>query len=174
MYKNSWHWLLKEHNCILHGKLISIHTYTGHFWLHKPATVLKIIIWVLFLLRVIICWATLPWSPATCWWRAWSRPWSSWTWWTRSSGRQSKSTQRCCYITVDSATTALQNGACTYRCFSKQRHYKPLFSHNSYMKSLEFYENYITLFRLEKNKFVYNIMLTQNHTLHITQSGWNN
>jgi hypothetical protein len=24
----------------------------------------------------------------------------------------------CCYIKVDSATTALQNGACTYWCFS--------------------------------------------------------
>jgi hypothetical protein len=24
----------------------------------------------------------------------------------------------CCYITVDSATTALQNGACTYLCIS--------------------------------------------------------
>jgi hypothetical protein len=24
----------------------------------------------------------------------------------------------CCYITVDSAITALQNGACTYQCIS--------------------------------------------------------
>jgi hypothetical protein len=48
---------------------------------------------------------------------------------------------RCCYITVDSATTALQNGACTYRCISKQMHYKTPFSHNVYMKSLELYEN---------------------------------
>ncbi len=39
----------------------------------------------------------------------------------------------------------LQNGACTHRCISKQIHYKTTFSHNSYMKSLEFYENYITL-----------------------------
>jgi hypothetical protein len=38
---------------------------------------------------------------------------------------------RCCYITVDSATTALQNGACTNQCISK--HYKTPFSHNSYM-----------------------------------------
>jgi hypothetical protein len=45
----------------------------------------------------------------------------------------------CCYITVDSLTTALQNGACTYQCISKQMHYKTLFSHNGYMKSLEFY-----------------------------------
>ncbi len=45
------------------------------------------------------------------------------------------------YITVDSATTALQNGACTYWCISKQMHYKTTFSHNGYMKSLEFYEN---------------------------------
>jgi hypothetical protein len=37
---------------------------------------------------------------------------------------------RCCYITVDSATIALQNGACTYRGISKQMHHKTLFSHN--------------------------------------------
>ncbi len=30
--------------------------------------------------------------------------------------------RRCCYITVDSATTALQNGACTCWCISKQMH----------------------------------------------------
>jgi hypothetical protein len=41
---------------------------------------------------------------------------------------------------------------CTYRCISKQMHYKTPFSHNGYMKSLEFYENYITLFCKEKNK----------------------
>ncbi len=29
-------------------------------------------------------------------------------------------------------------------------HYKTPFSHNGYMKSLEFYENYITLFCLKK------------------------
>jgi hypothetical protein len=33
----------------------------------------------------------------------------------------------CCYKTVDSGTTALQNGACTYRCISKQMHYKTPF-----------------------------------------------
>jgi hypothetical protein len=60
--------------------------------------------------------------------------------------------QRCCYITVDSTTTALHNGACTYRCISKQMHYKTLLSPNGYMKSLEIYENYITLSCLEKNK----------------------
>jgi hypothetical protein len=47
--------------------------------------------------------------------------------------KQSRSGQagsgRCCYITVDSATTALQNGACTYRCIPKQMHYKTLFAH---------------------------------------------
>jgi hypothetical protein len=48
------------------------------------------------------------------------------------------------------ATTALQNGACTYRCISKQMHCKIPFSH---MKSLEIYENYITLFCLEKINF---------------------
>jgi hypothetical protein len=49
---------------------------------------------------------------------------------------------------MDSSTTALQNGACTYQCISKQMH----FSHNGYMKSMEFYEKYINLFYLEKNK----------------------
>ncbi len=29
---------------------------------------------------------------------------------------------RCCYITVDSGTAVLQNGACTYRCISNQMH----------------------------------------------------
>jgi hypothetical protein len=46
---------------------------------------------------------------------------------------------RCCYITVDSATTAVQNGACTYLCISKQMHYKTPFSHNGYMKILDFF-----------------------------------
>jgi hypothetical protein len=55
---------------------------------------------------------------------------------------------------MDSGTTALQNGACTYRCISQQMHYKTTFSHNSYMKSLEIYENYITVFRLEKKTFL--------------------
>jgi hypothetical protein len=68
---------------------------------------------------------------------------------------------------VDSATTALQNGACTYQPISKQMHYKSPFSHNGYMKSLEFYEKYITLFCLEINKLFDNIMLT----LDIKQSG---
>jgi RNA recognition motif-containing protein len=40
------------------------------------------------------------------------------------------------YITVDSTTNALQNGACTYQCVSKQMHYKTPFSHNSYKNSL--------------------------------------
>jgi hypothetical protein len=69
----------------------------------------------------------------------------------------------CFYITVDSATIALQNGGCTYWCISKQMHYKTSFSHNRYMKSLEFYENQLTLFSLEKNKLFDNIILTQNH-----------
>jgi hypothetical protein len=45
------------------------------------------------------------------------------------------------YITVDSVTTKLHNGACTYRSIFKQMHYKTTFSHNGFMKSLEFYEN---------------------------------
>jgi hypothetical protein len=63
----------------------------------------------------------------------------------------------CCYLTVDSATTALQNGACTYQFIYKQMHYKIPFSHNSYMKSLEFYENYITLFWRKKTFWQYHI-----------------
>ncbi len=70
---------------------------------------------------------------------------------------------------MDSATTTLQNGACTYRCISEQMHYKTPFSHKGYMKSLEIYENYIILFCLEKKLFG-NIILTQKHAWHITQS----
>jgi hypothetical protein len=82
---------------------------------------------------------------------------------------------RCCYITVDSATTALQNGACTYRCTSKQMHYKTPFSCKGYLKSLEFYENYITLFCLKKKTFwQYYINSEPCMAWHITQSGWNN
>ena len=40
-------------------------------------------------------------------------------------------------------------------------HYKTLFLHNGYMKSLEIYKNYITLFCLEKNKLFDKIILTQ-------------
>jgi hypothetical protein len=73
---------------------------------------------------------------------------------------------------VDSGTTALQNGACTYSRTSKQMHYKTTLSHNGFMKSLEIYENYITLFCLEENKLFDKIILTQNHAWHIiTQSG---
>ncbi len=46
-------------------------------------------------------------------------------------------------------------------------HYKTLFSHNGYMKSLEIYENYITLFCLEKNKRFDKITLTQNLAWHL-------
>jgi hypothetical protein len=80
----------------------------------------------------------------------------------------------CCCITVDSATTPLQNGSCPYRCISKQMHCKTPFSHNGYMKSLEFYENYITLVCPGKNKLFDKIILTQNHAWHIIQSGWIN
>ncbi len=37
----------------------------------------------------------------------------------------------CCYITVDSATSALQNGACIYLCISKKMHYKKPFSYTT-------------------------------------------
>ncbi len=78
-----------------------------------------------------------------------------------------KTEKWCCYITVDFATTAHQNGAYTYQCISKQMHYKTSFSHKGYMKSLEFYENHITLFCLENYKIFDNILLTQNHAWHI-------
>ncbi len=42
------------------------------------------------------------------------------------------------------------------------------------MKSLEFYENLITLFSLEKYQLFDNILLTQNHAWHINQIGWIN
>ncbi len=44
--------------------------------------------------------------------------------------------QRCCYITTDSATTALQNGARTNGCISKQMHHKTSFSHNGFLKKV--------------------------------------
>jgi hypothetical protein len=46
-------------------------------------------------------------------------------------------------------------------------HYKTPLSHKAYMKSVEFDENYITLFCLDKKLFDY-IILTQNHAWHIT------
>jgi hypothetical protein len=79
---------------------------------------------------------------------------------------------RCCYITLDYAATALQNGACTYRFIPKQTHYKIPLSHKGYMKSLWFSENHITLPVLKKKLFE-NIILTQNHAWYITYSGWN-
>jgi hypothetical protein len=79
--------------------------------------------------------------------------------------------KRCCYIAVDSGTTALQNDACTYRCISNKCTIKPPFSRKGYIRSMEIYEIYITMFYLEKNKLVDNIILTLNHAFHITQSG---
>jgi hypothetical protein len=77
----------------------------------------------------------------------------------------------CCYITVDSATTALQNGACTYRYISKQMLYKTPFSH---MKSLEIYENYITLFCLENILFYNTYYINSEPCMAYSQSDWNN
>jgi hypothetical protein len=76
----------------------------------------------------------------------------------------------CCYITVDSETTA-PNGACTYQCISKQMHYKTPFSHKGYMTGLELYKNYITLLCLEINKLFENIILTLSHAWHISKIG---
>jgi len=53
-------------------------------------------------------------------------------------------------------------------------YYKTTFSHTGYMKSLEFYENYITVLcstSVGKDKLFDNIILTQNPAWHITQSG---
>jgi hypothetical protein len=47
-------------------------------------------------------------------------------------------------------------------------HYKTPFSHNGYMKSLEFYENYIYLFCLKKTNFL-TIILIQNYAWHIAK-----
>ncbi len=71
---------------------------------------------------------------------------------------------RCCYITI---TATLRNDACTYKCISKQMHSKTTYSHNGFMISLEFYENYITLLCMEKNKLYDNIILTQ--TMHVVE-----
>ncbi len=49
-------------------------------------------------------------------------------------------------------------------------HYKIPFSHNSYMKSLEIYEN-SSLSSVWEKKLFDNIILTQNRAWHITQSG---
>ncbi len=62
--------------------------------------------------------------------------------------------KRCLHMSVHFQTNAL----------------KTLFLHKGYMKSMEFYKNYITLFCLDKNKLVDNIILTQNHARHVTQS----
>ena len=70
---------------------------------------------------------------------------------------------------LHSKTVLAHIGAFPNKCTIKQP-----FSLNGYMKSLEFYENYITLFSLEKNKLFDNIILTQDHAWYITQSDWNN
>ncbi len=46
------------------------------------------------------------------------------------------------------------NNCTPKRCISKQMHYKTAFSLNGSMKSLEFYEKYITLFYQEKTNFL--------------------
>ncbi len=45
--------------------------------------------------------------------------------------------------------------------------YKTPFSHNGYMKSLEVYENYLSLFCQKKIKLFGNIILTQKHARHV-------
>ncbi len=89
---------------------------------------------------------------------------------SETSSRPWKLSSWCCYITVDSSTTALQKSACTYQCISKQMHYKTPFSHNGYMKVWNFMKN-TSLCSIWKNKTFWNIILTHNHAWHITQSG---
>jgi hypothetical protein len=74
---------------------------------------------------------------------------------------------------VDSATTALPNGACTYRCISKQAIYikHPLHTTDTwkvwnFMKTTSLYSFWEKTFD--------NIILTENHAWHITKRGRNN
>jgi hypothetical protein len=81
---------------------------------------------------------------------------------------------RCCYITVDSATTALQNGACTMHnahvgAFQNNCTIKHPFHTVATWKAWNFIKNYITLICLEKNNLFGNIIFTQNHAWHITK-----
>ncbi len=80
----------------------------------------------------------------------------------------------CCYITVDSATTALQNGACTIGAFPKQMHHKTPFSHNGSWKFGILWKQHHSVLYHEKKITVWDVILTQNHAWLITQSGWNN
>ncbi len=48
---------------------------------------------------------------------------------------------------------------------------KTPFSHNGYIRSLEFYENYHFVLSGQNKLFDNNDMLAQNHAWHITQSG---
>ncbi len=77
-------------------------------------------------------------------------------WWNCPCGKgeRRRMMRRCCYITVDSATTALQNGACTHTSvhFLTNALQNTLFTQRLYMKNLEIYENYITLFCLKKKQ----------------------
>ncbi len=77
----------------------------------------------------------------------------------------------CCYRTVDSATTALQLvlahiGAFPNKCIIKHPfHSTAKWKVWNVMKTT-------TLFCIKKN--FWDIILTQNHAGHFTQSGWNN
>ncbi len=75
---------------------------------------------------------------------------------------------RCCYITVNSATSVLQNIECTFRCISKQIHYTVK---HPFTQGLEFYEELHHFVLSGENKLFDNIILAQNHAWHIIQSG---
>ncbi len=69
---------------------------------------------------------------------------------------------------VDSTTTALPNGACTYRCISKQMHYITHF----FTQRLQ--EMSGILWKLHHSVLSGKKLFSQNHAWSITQSGWNN
>jgi hypothetical protein len=72
------------------------------------------------------------------------------------------------YITVDSATTALQNGDCTGALPNKCSIKTP-FSHKGYTIIWIFMKTR-SLFSVWKKELFDNIILTQNNAWHITQS----
>ncbi len=74
-------------------------------------------------------------------------------------------TLRFCYITVDSAITALQNSACTYSIGA----FPTKFTINHPFQTCKVWSFMKTtsLTSVWKNKLFYNIFLTQNHACHI-------
>jgi hypothetical protein len=80
---------------------------------------------------------------------------------------------RCCYIKVDSAKLHSKTVLAHIGAFPNKCTIKHPFTTATW-KVWNFYKNYITLFFLGKKQLFDNIILTQNHAWHITQSSWNN